>query len=131
MTRCYPLAYGQTLCGHEAVPFFFNRFLTSRFVAMATVEDGRADAFTAVLLWMESFRHDPAGTLPNDDIQLARLAGFGTDIGAWKKARPQALYGWRPTRIIGLTHDHLAYLSHPVVEEVIRQIANGKKKVTE
>lgn len=123
MIRCYPLAYGQTLCGHESVPFFFNRFLTSRFVAKATVQNGRADAFTAVMLWMESFRQNPAGTLPNDDVQLARLAGFGGDLEAWGKARAGALYGWRQTHVLGGNHSTSSFLSHPVIEEVIREIA--------
>lgn len=132
MTCCYPLAYGQTLCGHEAMPFFFNRFLTSRFVAKATVENGRADAFTAVLLWMESLRQNPAGTLPNDDVQLARLAGFGTDLDAWSRAKARALYGWRQTHVLGVTADLTrCFLSHPVIEEVIRELANGKKQVAE
>ncbi|MEA5162036.1 DUF1376 domain-containing protein [Cereibacter johrii] len=95
----YPLAFGDTLSSHEWVPLHINRLLTSRFVARALAENRRADIGTALLLWCEAFRQDPAGTLPDDDLELARLAGYGADLESWRAAREGALYGWRETHI--------------------------------
>ena len=58
----------------------------------ATVD---AEAFRAgVLLWCASWHQVPAGSLPDDDIQLASLAGYGRVIKEWRKVRDDALYGF-------------------------------------
>jgi hypothetical protein len=41
----------------------------------------------AVLLWCASWHQIPAGSLPDDDKTLARLAGLGRDIRSWQKYR--------------------------------------------
>lgn len=48
----------------------------------------------AIELWWESRQQVPAGSLPDDDIALTRLAGYGRDIASWRAIRPDALYGW-------------------------------------
>ena len=48
-----------------------------------------------MLLWSESFRADPAGTLPTCDIELASLAGF-KDLEQWQACRDAVLDGWVP-----------------------------------
>lgn len=116
----YSLLPGETLSSTSSVPFDFKRFLTSTFTAEAIVLGCRADAFTAVVLWMESFRQDPAGTLPNDDLSLARLAGFGADLDAWIRAKPFALYGWSPVHVTGT--DHYSYLYHPLIEQIAHDL---------
>lgn len=100
-TWLYPMRFGHTLSNHDWVPLYLNRLLSSRFTAYICAEDRRQDGFTAMLLWCASFKQDPAGTLPDDDVQLAQLANFGSDIEAWRRAREGALYGWVPVEIDG------------------------------
>lgn len=49
---------------------------------------------SAVLLWCAAWHQVPAGSLPNDDLSLASLAGFGRALGEWMKVREGALRGW-------------------------------------
>ena len=123
----YGLRYGDTLTNHDWVPFEIGRFLTSRFVAMAIAADGRADAFTGIVLWMESFRQDPAGSLPDDDVELARLAGFGRDVAAWRAARDGALYGWRRVDIEGAGPGDVPRLGHRLIEKIACDMVSRKK----
>ena len=49
----------------------------------------------AVLLWCKAWHQVPAGSLPDDDKQLARYAGFGRrDIDGWLEVREGALHGF-------------------------------------
>jgi uncharacterized protein YdaU (DUF1376 family) len=48
----------------------------------------------AVLLWCASWHQLPAGSLPNDDAVLAKLAGFGRSKKEWMKHRAGALHNW-------------------------------------
>ena len=53
------------------------------------------DAFRAgVMLWCASWHQVPAGSVPDDDIELANLAGFGRFFKEWRKVREQALQGF-------------------------------------
>lgn len=53
------------------------------------------DAFRAgVMLWCAAWHQVPAGSLPDDDIELANLAGYGRFVKEWRKARTQALQGF-------------------------------------
>lgn len=53
------------------------------------------DAFRAgVMLWCASWHQVPAGSVPDDDIELANLAGYGRFVKEWKKSRDQALQGF-------------------------------------
>jgi hypothetical protein len=45
-------------------------------------------------LWLKSWDQVPAGTLPNDNIDLCRLAELGRDMKAWTKIRKGAMRGW-------------------------------------
>lgn len=59
----------------------------SRFAAQVS-----GDAFRAgVLLWCASWHQVPAGSLPDDDVELANLAGYGRFIKEWRKVREDAL----------------------------------------
>lgn len=59
----------------------------SRFAAQVT-----GDAFRAgVLLWCAAWHQVPAGSLPDDDVELANLAGYGRFIKEWRKVRDEAL----------------------------------------
>jgi hypothetical protein len=49
----------------------------------------------AVLLWCAAWHQVPAASLPDDDVQLASLAGFGREVKAWKRVRAGALRGFQ------------------------------------
>lgn len=54
-----------------------------------------AEAFRAgVLLWAASWHQVPAASLPDDDVELAGLAGFGRVVKEWLKVRDEALHGF-------------------------------------
>ena len=54
-----------------------------------------AEAFRAgVLLWAASWHQVPAASLPDDDVELAGLAGFGRVVKEWLKVRNEALHGF-------------------------------------
>ncbi|MFD1913815.1 DUF1376 domain-containing protein [Halodurantibacterium flavum] len=114
----YPLQMGDTLSNHEWIPLYVNRLLTSQFVADAIAAGRREDIGTALILWCESFKLDPAGALPDNDVQLARLAGFGSDIEAWLRARPGALYGWRVTHVEGDDRPGRRWLGHEMIARI-------------
>lgn len=47
-----------------------------------------------VLLIAQAWRKQPAMTAPNDDIQLAAMAGFGRDVDAWVAVRELVMQDW-------------------------------------
>jgi hypothetical protein len=55
-----------------------------------------AEAFRCnVLSWCVAWHQTPAGSLPDDDVALARLMGYGRDVDGWKCARHLGgLRGW-------------------------------------
>lgn len=62
----------------------------SKFTATVKPEEFRA----GVLLWCAAWHQQPAATLPDDDIELAKLAGYGYAVREWKRVKAGALYGW-------------------------------------
>lgn len=72
------------------MPLDGARLFGSEFHALASDAAWRA----GVTLWLKAWHQVPAASLPDDDIQLARLAELGRDVRAWRKAREQALRGW-------------------------------------
>lgn len=50
----------------------------------------------AVLTWCVAWHQVPAGSLPDDDDELAWLLGYGRDVAGWRAQRERgALRGWR------------------------------------
>lgn len=115
----YPLRWGETIADQDWFPLHFHKLLGSQFAADACVEGeaGRAAGFTAVLLWCEAFKQDPGGTLPDNDVALARLAGFGPDVDGWRKVRDRVLCGWSRCHIEGEELRPQNRLGHRVVAE--------------
>lgn len=73
----------------------------------------------AVLSWCVGWHQVPAASLPDDDVQLARLLGYGRDVKGWQKVRKAGgLRGWVPCS------DGRIY--HPVVSEKARDAWTGK-----
>lgn len=59
----------------------------SRFVSEVKPEAFRA----GVMLWCAAWHQLPSGSVPDNDIELAKLAGYGFAVREWKKVRAQAL----------------------------------------
>lgn len=72
------------------MPVDIIRLFSSEFHAKATDAEWRA-GFT---LWLKSYHQVPAGSVPDDDVILARMAELGRDVDAWKALRTMALHGW-------------------------------------
>lgn len=71
-------------------PIYRARLFGSSFHSHATDSEWRA----GVTLWLKSQDQSPAGSLPDDDVELCRLAELGRDLKAWRKLRVGALHGW-------------------------------------
>lgn len=71
-------------------PIFRARLFGSAFHARSTDAEWRA----GVTLWLKAQDQTPAGSLPDDDIELSRLAELGRDLRTWRKVKKGALHGW-------------------------------------
>lgn len=71
-------------------PMYRARLFGSAFNAKVNDSEWRS----GVTLWLKSQDQVPAGSLPNDDIELCRLAELGRDLRTWRKVRVNALHGW-------------------------------------
>lgn len=71
----------------ETMPLAVQLVRDSRFVSEVKPEAFRA----GFLLWCASWHQVPAGSVPDNDVELAKLAGYGFAVGAWKKLRREAL----------------------------------------
>lgn len=97
-------------------PLFRARLFGSSFHARATDAEWRA----GVTLWLKSWDQVPAGSLPDDDIELCRLAELARDMKTWNKTKGGALRGWF------LCSDLRLY--HPVVAEGVNTAIEAKIK---
>lgn len=78
------------LRGLEYMPLFGNHLFGSEFNAVCSDTEWRA----GMTLWWAAWNQQPAGSLPNDDTALCRLADLGRDLKLWKKIRANALRGF-------------------------------------
>lgn len=69
------------------MPLDVARIRDSSLATKAGAEEFRA----AVILWCAAWHQVPAASLPDDDQELAWLAGFGRDLKKWRKIRTGAL----------------------------------------
>lgn len=91
MTVAAPLVPPEVdLRGFDWFPLFRRRLFASRFHRLASAAEWRA----GVILWIKSWDETPAGSLPNDDRELASLAEVPRDLREWKKIRKWAMHGW-------------------------------------
>jgi hypothetical protein len=77
------------LNGYEFMPLYGELLKRSSFNRDATDAEFRA----GVNLWWSSWWEIPAASLPNNELDLARLAGLKT-IRAWRKVRDHVLGKW-------------------------------------
>lgn len=96
------------------IPIDIVRLFNSEFHARSDDSVWRA----GITLWMKSFHQVPAGSIPDDDVALARLAELGRDVKSWKKIKEGSLYGWVKCS------DGRLY--HPVVAEKALEAWKGK-----
>jgi hypothetical protein len=95
-------------------PIFRARLFGSSFHARATDGEWRA----GVTLWLKSWDQVPAGSLPDDDIELCRLAELARDLKTWKKIKSGSLRG-----CIKCSDERLY---HPVVAEYVNHALESK-----
>jgi hypothetical protein len=100
-------------------PIFRARLFGSTFHARRSDAEWRA----GVTLWLKSWDQMPAGSLPTDDVELARLAEFARDIKGWRKVRQGALHGWIECS------DGRLY--HPVVTEGVLEAYTRRRKASD
>jgi hypothetical protein len=81
---------GVDLSGHDWFPFFPERLRKSKWWRRAS-DLARA---RNVMLWGEAWKSVPAGSLPDDDDELAEAAGFGMDAEAFIAAKPEIMAPW-------------------------------------
>lgn len=101
------------------MPLDVARLRDSKGVTILTGDEFRC----SVLLWCAAWHQVPSASLPDDDIELAQIAGFGRVIKAWKKVRAGALRGWIKCS------DGRLY--HPVVAEKANEAWAGRVKYRE
>lgn len=107
----YPLSADQRLTTHYFTAFHHDRWLNSRF-RLSAPPDVRGHALDLFFL---SQKQTPVGTLPDDDVQLAKLLML--DLASWQSLRARdwsPLYKWEPCLCDGDVR-----LMHPVVTEMI------------
>ncbi len=86
------------------MPLDVGRLRDSR-LAYAVSGDGFR---SAVLLWCACWHQLPASSLPDDDVELAHLAGFGRVISEWLKYKEEALHGFVKCSDGRIYHQHIA-----------------------
>lgn len=78
------------LRGLEYMPYYGDRLRESGLNARATDAEYRA----AHNLWWSAWRQVPASSLPDDDVDLCRLADLGRDQKTWQAVKAGAMRGF-------------------------------------
>ncbi len=97
-------------------PMDIVRLFGSAFHAKANDAEWRA----GITLWLKSYHQVPAGSLPDDDVELCRAAELGRDLKAWAKVRAVALRGWTKASDGRLYHETV---TEKVLEAIQRKEA--------
>lgn len=85
-----PVPQNLDLRDFEYIPLGAQRLRDSTLARKSTGDEFRA----AVLLWCSAWHQVPAGSLPNDDVELAYFAGYGRDVTSWSVVKNVALHGF-------------------------------------
>lgn len=110
---------GCDLASHTYFPLHYDRLLRSKWWRRAT-DFARS---RNVDLWAHAFREIPSASLPNDDADLAEMAGFGRDVATFQRAKAEILEPWV------LCSDGRWY--HPTLSEVACELwdrMDGKRR---
>lgn len=117
MTAPDPLVPAEVdLRDFQFMPLDVRRLRDSKLVAVRSPEE----VVAAILLWSASWHQQPASSLPDDDVELSSLAGYGgvRGVALFRKIKSGALYGFV------LCADGRWY--HPVVAEKAADGWNAK-----
>lgn len=89
------------------------------------IAQGPSEVFhAAVLLWCTAWQQVPAGSLPDNDVELSAFAGLGrVGLPTWMRIRAEALRGFVKCR------DSRLY--HPVICEKVLEVLSRKKRQSE
>lgn len=100
----------------QFMPLDVRRLRDSKLVAVRSPEE----VVAAILLWSAAWHQQPASSLPDDDVELSALAGYGgvRGVALFRKIKAGALYGFV------LCSDGRWY--HPVVAEKAADGWNAK-----
>lgn len=112
------------LRGNEWMPLHGNRMLGSKFWGLAR-RNPKA-GLVAIRLWWTCFNQVPAASLPNDDFDLAELAGFGEDLKSWRAVKEIALHGFILCSDGRIYHPFVA--EEAIVAYAIRLKADAKRE---
>lgn len=109
--------------GNDWFPLYFGRLRKSRWWRRAS-DVARA---RNVMLWGEAYSAETAGSLPDDDDELAEAAGYGLDAAAFRAVKAEIMEPWT------LCSDGRWY--HPMLCQVAmeawsRKSATRKKEAT-
>jgi hypothetical protein len=85
-----PVPPSTDLRDYDWMPLDVKRLRDSETASKADPEAFRA----AVLLWCAAWHQVPAASLPDDEHELAKFAGFGRTLREWRKVRDHALRGF-------------------------------------
>jgi uncharacterized protein YdaU (DUF1376 family) len=99
-------------------PVLRGRLFRSTFHLTATDGEWRA----GFNLWLRSWDQKPAGSLPDDDHQLRRLAGLAGDRKKWHRVKAMALHGWYLCDDGRLYHATIA----EIIKDTIQWTGRGK-----
>jgi len=111
-----PIPADADLRHFQTMPLDVQRFRDSD---LCCVEDPEV-RWANVMSWSVAWHQLPAGSLPDDDVALCRLLGYGSQVKKWRRLRANgALRGWV------LCSDGRLY--HPVVTEMALDCV-GKSK---
>lgn len=86
-----PVPADADLRSYEWFPLYHKRLRRSAFWINAS-DQTRA---ISVEFWCEAYEQVPASSLPNDDVFLAQLAGFGRrDVAGWMAVKDDVMSAW-------------------------------------
>lgn len=82
--------FGCDMSGNDWYPLHFMRLRESRWWRSAS----HLARSINIDLWGRAYQQIPAGSLPDDDIDLADWAGFGRDVQSWLKVKAEVMAPW-------------------------------------
>lgn len=84
---------------------------------------------SAVLLWCASWHQLPAASLPDDDVELAHLAGFGRVVSEWLKIKSEAMHGFILCSDGRWYHPHIAAEARKAWAEHLRIMGRENRRL--
>jgi len=78
------------MAGNDWFRLYFDRLRKSKWWRRAS-DMARA---RNVMLWGEAYKQVPAGSMPDDDDELAEAAGFGMDVDAFAAVKAEIMAPW-------------------------------------